>query len=414
MKVRPFRGIRPRADIIEKVNVPPYDTVERGEVRQFTKGNPQSFFHVSRADGDFDDSVGEYEDQVYRKAKDNFARFLRDGIYKQDKEPGYYLYSQTWQGRTQNGIYIAASCDDYAAGDIKKHELTRKDKEEDRTHHLLTLGINTGPVFLFFRDSPAYEGIIADMLATPPQYDFTDEHDVTNKLWHIADPEHIRSLNEFFAALPCMYIADGHHRAASAFNARKKLEAANPKHTGGEEYNFFLAVTFPGSHLRILPYNRLVTDLNGLTPDDLLKKIGERFDVAPTDKHDPDTGKSVVMYIDGKSYLLTPKAGSYDPNDAVGALDVSIMQNNLLAPILGIADPRTSKRVKFVGGRKGSAELRRAVDAGEAVAAFSMYPVTVEELMKIADSGMIMPPKSTWFEPKLRSGLVLHSIEKTG
>jgi uncharacterized protein (DUF1015 family) len=414
MKVHPFRGIRPRADLVEKVNVPPYDTVERAEVRQFTKGNPHSFFHVSRADGDFDDSVGEYEDKVYRKAKDNFARFLHDGIFRQDKEPGYYLYSQTWQGRTQNGIYIAASCDDYAEGDIKKHELTRKDKEEDRTHHLLTLGINTGPVFLFFKDSPVYEEIISDVLATPPEYHFTDEHEVTNKLWHIGDPEHIRRLSEFFTGLPCMYIADGHHRAASAFNARKKLEADNPAHNGTEEYNFFLAVTFPGSHLRILPYNRLVTGLNGMTADELLKKIGERFDISPTEKHDPEAGKSFVLYMDGKSYLISPKAGTYDTNDAVGSLDVSILQTNLLAPILGISDPRTSKQIKFVGGRKGSAELRRAVDAGEAAIAFSMYPVTVEELMQIADSGMIMPPKSTWFEPKLRSGLVLHGIEKTG
>ncbi|OHD56391.1 MAG: hypothetical protein A2Y33_00050 [Spirochaetes bacterium GWF1_51_8] len=409
MKVRPFRGLRPRAELIEKVNVPPYDVVDRDEVRQYIKDNPYSFFHVSRTDGDFDDSVSEHDDRVYEKGKEVFDKFLADGIYKQDVKPGYYLYSQTWHGRTQNGVFICASCDDYEAGTIKKHELTREDKEEDRTHHLLTLGLNTGPVFLFFKDSPVYEKIISSKLASAPEYSFADENGVTNKLWPIDGPE-AAELDAFFKKMDNLYIADGHHRAASAYNARKILAGKNPGHTGNEEYNYFLAVVFPGSHLRILPYNRLVLDLNGLTKDELLKKVSEKFDVVSTECHDPMKGKAAVMYIGGSAYLISPKPGTYDPDDAVGALDVSIIQNNILAPILGIDDPRTSKRIKFVGGRKGSAELKRAVDNGSAAVSFCLYPVTVEELMTIADRGEIMPPKSTWFEPKLRSGLVLHSI----
>lgn len=407
MTVKPFQGVRPEPKYAPIFNTPPYDVVERADVLKAVEKNALSFFHVTRADALLPVEQ-EHAQEAYQKALSNFQKFLTDGILFQDKTDCYYILSQTWQGRTQTGIYAAVSCQEYDNNLIKKHELTRKDKEEDRTNHILTTRADTGPVFLTYNPIEDFCALTAGVYDTEPDYELTDENDVLNKLWIISDKALVASIEAYFNRVPALYIADGHHRAASAVNVWKKQ--GKPTSADNKGCQYFLAVIFPSNELKILPYNRVVLDLNGLDEKALLEKVKEKFTVsADTSLESPKKGV-LKMYMNGAIYSLVPNKGTYPENDPQGNLDVSILQNNLLSPLLGIDDPRTSKRIKFVGGIKGTAELKRLVDAKEAAAAFSLYPVSLEELMAITDRGQIMPPKSTWFEPKLRDGLVVYTF----
>ena len=408
--IKPFRGFRPSGHA-DKIACPPYDVLNSAEARQMAAGNEYSFLHVDKPEIDLPEDTDLYAPEVYQKAKENLERFIQTGVLKQDPKDCFYLYAQTMNGRTQYGLVAAASCDEYDKGIVRKHELTRKDKEEDRTRHISTLSATTGPVFLTYPDRADINAKIAEIAAEFPVYDFTADDGIKHTLWVIDEPTDIKFLMDAFAQIPTLYIADGHHRSAAAANVARQRKAHNPKHTGQEKYNFFLSVIFPAGQLYVMDYNRLVKDLNGLTSEAFLKKISEKFDAAETGLEKPQKRHEFGMYLDGKWYTLTAKKGSFDASDPVAALDVSILQENLLSPILGIGDPRTDKRIDFVGGIRGIGELKKRVDGGEWKVAFSMFPTSMDELMKVADAHKIMPPKSTWFEPKLRSGLVIYKYE---
>ena len=408
--IKPFRGFRP-AGHADKIACPPYDVLNSAEARQMAAGNEHSFLHIDKPEIDLPEDTDLYAPEVYQKAKENLERFIQTGVLKQDAKDCFYLYAQTMDGRTQYGLVAAASCDEYDKGIVRKHELTRKDKEEDRTRHISALSATTGPVFLTYPDRKDINEKIAEIAAEFPVYDFTADDGIKHTLWVIDAPADIKFLMDAFAQIPTLYIADGHHRSAAAANVARQRKAHNPKHTGQEKYNFFLSVIFPAGQLYVMDYNRLVKDLNGLTSETFLKKISEKFDVAPTGLEKPQKRHEFGMYLDGKWYTLRAKKGSFDAADPVAALDVSILQENLLAPVLGIGDPRTDKRIDFVGGIRGIGELKKRVDSGAWKVAFSMFPTSMEELMKVADAHKIMPPKSTWFEPKLRSGLVVYKYE---
>lgn len=405
--VKPFRGYRPTAHV-EQLACPPYDVINSQEAREMAAGNALSFLHVEKPEIDLPESVDLYDAQVYAKGKENLEKFIADGTLKQDEKPCFYIYAQTMNGRTQYGLVAAVSAEEYDQAIIRRHELTRKDKEEDRTRHVDTLSATTGPVFLTYPDQPEMNQKVAEICAGTPTYKFTTSDGIGHSFWIVSDENTIEQIIRIFAKLPVLYIADGHHRSASAANVARKRKAANPNHTGQESYNFFQAVIFPASQLYIMDYNRLVKDLNGLTQAQFLEKIAEKFEVLPTGQAKPAARHQFGMYLGGKWYTLTAKAGAFNEQDPVDALDVSILQQNLLAPILGIGDPRTDKRISFVGGIRGLDELKKKVDNGDYQVAFSMYPTSIEELMKVADARLIMPPKSTWFEPKLRSGLVTY------
>ncbi len=408
--IKPFRGFRP-AGHADKIACPPYDVLNSAEARQMAAGNEHSFLHIDKPEIDLPEDTDLYAPEVYQKAKENLERSIQTGVLKQDAKDCFYLYAQTMDGRTQYGLVAAASCDEYDKGIVRKHELTRKDKEEDRTRHISALSATTGPVFLTYPDRKDINEKIAEIAAEFPVYDFTADDGIKHTLWVIDAPADIKFLMDAFAQIPTLYIADGHHRSAAAANVARQRKAHNPKHTGQEKYNFFLSVIFPAGQLYVMDYNRLVKDLNGLTSETFLKKISEKFDVAPTGLEKPQKRHEFGMYLDGKWYTLRAKKGSFDAADPVAALDVSILQENLLAPVLGIGDPRTDKRIDFVGGIRGIGELKKRVDSGAWKVAFSMFPTSMEELMKVADAHKIMPPKSTWFEPKLRSGLVVYKYE---
>ena len=408
--IKPFRGFRPSAHA-DKIACPPYDVINSAEARQMAQGNPYSFLHVDKPGIDLPEDVSLYAQEVYQKAKDNLEHFLQTGILKQDEKPCFYLYAQTMDGRTQYGLVAVASCEEYDKGIVRKHELTRKDKEDDRTRHVAALSATTGPVFLTYPARAEIDEKLAQIASEFPVYDFTAPDGIKHMFWVIDDLQDIRFLQNAFAQIPTLYIADGHHRSAAAANVARRRKAHNPKHTGQENYNFFLSVIFPANQLYVMDYNRLVKDLNGLSSAEFLGKIAENFDVAETGKEKPQKRNEFGMYLDGKWYTLTAKKGSFDDRDPVAALDVSILQENLLGPVLGIGDPRTDKRIDFVGGIRGIGELKKRVDSGKWKVAFSMYPTSMEELMKVADAHKIMPPKSTWFEPKLRSGLVIYKYE---
>ncbi len=408
--VKPFKGYRPTAHA-ERVACPPYDVINSQEAREMAAGNELSFLHVEKPEIDLPESVDLYDAQVYAKGKENLEKFIASGILKQDDKPCFYIYAQTMNGRTQYGLVAAVSAEEYDQAIIRRHELTRKDKEEDRTRHVDTLSATTGPVFLTYPDVPEMDEKVRALCATTPTYQFTTPDGIGHTLWVMDNPQDIADVQRIFAALPVLYIADGHHRSASAANVARKRKAANPHHTGQESYNFFQAVIFPSSQLYIMDYNRLVKDLNGLTQAQFMDKIAEKFDVLPTGQARPAARHEFGMYLAGKWYTLRAKEGTYNAADPVDALDVSILQQNLLAPVLGIGDPRTDKRINFVGGIRGLQELEKRVDSGSYTVAFSMYPTSIEELMKVADAQLIMPPKSTWFEPKLRSGLVTYKYE---
>lgn len=411
--LKAFKAIRPTAELADKVAALPYDVMDSDEAREMVKGNPYSFLHVDKAEIDLDPSIDHYDKIVYEKARDNMRGMINDGILQQDKNACLYIYKQMMNGRAQIGLVGCNSIDDYINNIIKKHEFTRADKEQDRINHVDYCNANTGPIFLTYRAKKSINDMVANWMANhKPVYDFVSEDSIGHTVWVIDEEAVINKLEAEFAAIDYLYIADGHHRSASAVKVGLKRREEFPNYKGDEEFNFFLSVLFPDEQLYIMDYNRVVKDLNGNSPEEFTNKIKVKFDVEehngdgpfkPTAKH------TFGMYLEGKWYKLTAKADAYNENDPVDRLDVSIMQNNLLSPILGIQDPRTDKRIDFVGGIRGLKELERRVDAGMKVA-FSMCPTTIDDLMSIADAGQVMPPKSTWFEPKLRSGLFIHEL----
>lgn len=410
---RPFKAVRPTPELASKVAALPYDVMNSKEAREMVVGNPYSFLHVDKAEIDLDPSINIYDEVVYEKAASNLRKMEEDGTYIQDAEPCYYIYQQIMDGRAQAGIVGCASIDDYLNNHVKKHELTRAEKEADRIHHVDTCDANTGPIFLTYRAKKEVSDVMKGWMKDhKPVYDFVAEDGITHTVWVIDDKKVVKALEEAFAKIPDFYIADGHHRAASAVRVGQRRRAANPNYKGDEEFNFFLAVLFPDSELKIMDYNRVCHDLNGLTKEQFMEKLGKVFEISEYTKGmcRPEERHTVGMYIDKKWYLLKAKEGVFDPKDPVDSLDVSILQKNVLTPILGIDDPRTSDRISFVGGIRGLGELVRLVDGGKAVA-FAMFPTGLDELMEIADTNNIMPPKSTWFEPKLRSGIFVHKLK---
>lgn len=412
-KVKPFRGLRPPKQFVEQVASKPYDVLSSEEARAEAEGNEKSLYHIIKPEIDFEPGTGEHEQKVYDKAVENFQKFQREGWLVQDEKEQYYLYAQTMDGRTQYGLVVGASVDDYLTGKIKKHELTRKEKEVDRMHHIEINNANIEPVFLSFPTNEVLERVIAQTAKTQPEYDFVSEDGIGHTLWCISDDAVINEITEAFAKIPYLYIADGHHRTAAAAHVGEEKAKADPNHTGKEEYNYLLAVCFPESHLKVMDYNRVVKDLNGLTDEEFLQKVGEKFVVEDkgTEIYRPAALHNFSLYLGGKWYSLTVKEGTYDDNDPIGVLDVKISSDYILRDILNIVDLRTDKRIDFVGGIRGLGELKDRVDSGEMKMALALYPVTMRQIIDIADSGNIMPPKATWFEPKLRSGLIIHKLD---
>lgn len=412
-KVKPFRGLRPPKQFVEQVASKPYDVLSSEEARAEAEGNEKSLYHIIKPEIDFEPGTGEHVQKVYDKAVENFQKFQREGWLVQDEKEQYYLYAQTMDGRTQYGLVVGASVDDYLTGKIKKHELTRKEKEVDRMHHIEINNANIEPVFLSFPTNEVLERVIAQTAKTQPEYDFVSEDGIGHTLWCISDDAVINEITEAFAKIPYLYIADGHHRTAAAAHVGEEKAKADPNHTGKEEYNYLLAVCFPESHLKVMDYNRVVKDLNGLTDEEFLQKLGEKFVVEDkgTEIYRPAALHNFSLYLGGKWYSLTAKEGTYDDNDPIGVLDVKISSDYILRDILNIVDLRTDKRIDFVGGIRGLGELKDRVDSGEMKMALALYPVTMRQIIDIADSGNIMPPKATWFEPKLRSGLIIHKLD---
>ena len=412
VRIKPFCGVRPPKEYASEVASRPYDVLNSVEAK--AEAGERSLLHIIKPEIDFEPIADEHSEQVYQKAMDNFKLWKERGWLQQDDEEHYYVYAQTMDGRTQYGIAMCCHFEDYLSGAIKKHELTRPDKEEDRMIHVRNQKANIEPVFFAYPDNAEVDAIVESVVnGNEPDYDFTAEDGFGHHFWVIRDAEKNRRLTELFAAIPALYVADGHHRTAAAARVGQECMQKNPNHTGEEEYCFFLAVTFPASHLRIIDYNRVVRDLNGLKPAELVEKLEEAFVVEKkgTEIYTPSALHNFAMYLDGEWYSLTAKAGTYDDEDPIGVLDVTVLSNLVLDKILGITDLRTSKRIDFVGGIRGLGELQKRVDSGEMKVAFALYPVSMQQLMDIADTGNIMPPKTTWFEPKLRSGVVIHSFE---
>ena len=421
MKVKPFRGIRPPKAIAKEVSSRPYDVLNSEEAAREAEGNPMSLYHIIKPEINFTPIADEHDERVYAKAAEEFKKFRSNGWLVQDEKEKYYVYAQTMNGRTQYGLVVAAWVEDYMEGRIKKHELTRKDKEEDRMKHVRVNNANIEPVFFAYPHRDDLDALVAKVCAGEPEYAFISDLDgFGHTFWVIDDEALIAKITEIFAQIPAMYIADGHHRSAAAALVGNEKKLQNPNHTGNEEYNYFLAVCFPDNQLNIIDYNRVVRDLNGLSEEEFLKAIKEDFDVqcyndemsATSSLNDvkPKALHNFSLYLGGEWYSLTAKEGRYDDADPIGVLDVTISSNLILDKILGIKDLRTDKRIDFVGGIRGLGELKRRVDSGEMKMALALYPVTMQQIIDIADSGNIMPPKTTWFEPKLRSGLIIHEL----
>lgn len=412
--VKPFRGIRPPKNLVEKIESYPYDVLSSEEARKSASDNEMSFYHVNMPEINFPDDVVAEDPRVYEEARKQFKSFLDKGWLKQDSDEYYYLYAQSLSpDKTQYGLVVAASASDYHKGVIKRHELTRREKEDDRMRHVLATDANVGPAFFAYPDNDTLNSIISRYAHTEPEYDFVAPEDgFRHRFWVINNSEDIATITQEFAKMPALYIADGHHRSAAAVRVADEKAKANPQNTGKEEYNFFMAVCFPASELTILDYNRVVKDLNGMSTEDFLKALGKDFVVTQvgTDEYRPRHRHEFSLYVDGSWYSLTARPGTYDDNDPIGSLDVDISSRLILDKLMGIKDLRSDKRVDFVGGLRGLKELKNRVDSGEMRWALALYPVSMEEIMKIADSGNIMPPKATWFEPKLRSGLVIHKL----
>ena len=412
VRIKPFRGIRPPKEYAAEVASRPYDVLNSVEAK--AEATERSLLHIIKPEIDFDPIADEHSQQVYDKAVENFRKWRAEGWLRQDPEEYYYIYAQTMDGRTQYGLAMCCHFEDYLSGAIKKHELTRTDKEEDRMIHVRNQKANIEPVFFAYPDNAEINEIVADVVKNnPPEYDFTAEDGFGHHFWVIRDRKTIDRITEIFAGIPALYVADGHHRTAAAARVGAEFRAKNPHHTGNEEYCYFLAVTFPANQLRIIDYNRVVKDLNGMTPEELLKRLEENFVVEDkgTETYHPTGLHNFSMYLAGHWYSLTAKKGTYDDNDPIGVLDVTISSRCILNELLGIKDLRSDKRIDFVGGIRGLGELKRRVDSGEMQVALALYPVSMKQLMDIADSGNIMPPKTTWFEPKLRSGLVIHKLD---
>jgi len=414
MIVKPFKGIRPPRDLVELVASRPYDVLSSDEARREAEGNDKSLYHIIKPEIDFPVGTDEHDPRVYDRAVENFHKFIANRWLVQDAREHYYIYAQTMNGKTQYGLVVCAGVDDYMNGKIKKHELTRRDKEEDRMKHVRVNNANIEPVFFAYRDDNELNDIVLRYANTTPEYDFTTHTDnFRHQFWIVGDDEDIRLISARFAAITEMYIADGHHRSAAAALVGAEKARQNPHHRGDEEYNYFMAVCFPASQLTIIDYNRVVKDLNGLSDEAFLQALTKNFDIVPkgSEIFKPSRLHEFSLYLNGQWYALTAKAGTYDDNDPIGTLDVTVSSRLILDEILGIKDLRTDKRIDFVGGIRGLGELKRRVDSGEMKAALALYPVTMQQLINIADTGNIMPPKTTWFEPKLRSGLVIHSLE---
>lgn len=407
--IRAFRAERPTKENAADVSAVPYDVVNTTEARALAAGNPLSFLHVSRPEIDLPDGTDIYADEVYAKARENYDRLRRAAPLATEAAPSLYVYAQRMGDHEQTGLAACCSIDEYDSDIVRKHERTRKDKEDDRTRHMITIGAQTGPVFLTYRGRDQINAIIARAKQSDPVSDFTAADGVAHTIWRVADAD-VEALIAEFKQVPLLYIADGHHRAASAGRARAALRDRNPDHTGDEEYNYFLTVLFPADQLQILSYNRTVKDLHGLTAGEFLDRLAEAFTVSASETPVPAHKGEIMMYLEGRWHRLTVPADSRDAANPIAALDVSVLQERVLDPLLGIKDVRTDKRIDFVGGIRGPAALEQAVTEGRAAVAFSLYPVTVDELMAIADANEIMPPKSTWFEPKLRDGLLSHLI----
>ena len=411
--IKPFRGIRPPKQYVEEVESRPYDVLNSEEARAEAGDNEKSLYHIIKPEIDFEEGTSEYDPRVYEKAAENFQNFQDKGWLVQDNKENYYIYAQTMNGKTQYGLVVGAFVDDYMNGTIKKHELTRRDKEEDRMKHVRVNNANIEPVFFAYPDNKVLDNLICRYAATEPEYDFIAPVDgFGHKFWIISDDNDIATITEEFKKMPALYIADGHHRSAAAALVGAEKAKLNPNHRGDEEYNYFMAVCFQASQLTILDYNRVVKDLNGLTSEEFLKRLSDNFDVTDkgTDIYKPDQLHEFSLYLDSHWYSLMAKEGTYDNSDPIGVLDVDISSRLILDEILNIKDLRSSQRIDFVGGLRGLAELKRRVDSGEMRAALALYPVSMQQIMDIADSGKIMPPKATWFEPKLRSGLVIHKL----
>ena len=411
-KVKPFKGIRPPRQMVEEMASRPYDVLNSSEARTEADGNPKSLYHIIKPEIDFEPGTDEHDPRVYDRAVANFHNFLVKGWLVKDEKPHYYIYAQTMDGRTQYGIVLAAWVDDYMNGRIKKHELTRRDKEEDRMKHVRVNNANIEHVFFAFPDNEVLAEVITSVTKNEPEYDFVAPDGFGHTFWVVDESLNDR-ITEAFDKIPYLYIADGHHRTAAAALVGAEKAKANPNHKGDEEYNYFLAVAFPASHLKIIDYNRVVKDLNGLTPEQFLDKLRENFTVEDmgTEIYHPKALHNFSLYLDGRWYSLTALPGRFNDADPIGVLDVTISSDLILRDILGITDLRSDKRIDFVGGIRGLGELKRRVDSGEMAVALALYPVSMKQLMDIADTGNIMPPKTTWFEPKLRSGLVIHSLE---
>lgn len=411
MKIKPFAGVRPPKELAAEVASRPYDVLNSVEAKN--EAGEKSLLHIIKPEIDFDPIADEHSQPVYDKAVENFKLWQARGWLVQDDKEMYYIYAQTMDGRTQYGLVAAANVDDYMSGKIKKHELTRKDKEEDRMIHVRIQNANIEPVFFAYPDIAEMNEIVSNFVANnAPEYDFVAEDGFGHKFWAIRDDATNARITEIFAEIPALYVSDGHHRTAAAALVGAEKRAANPNHTGTEEYNYFLAVIFPESQLKVIDYNRVVRDLNGLTANEFLGRLSESFDVTDmgTEIYAPNALHNFGMYLGGHWYSLTAKPGTYNDNDPIGVLDVTVLSNLVFDKILNLGDLRTSKRIDFVGGIRGLGELQKRVDSGEMVAAFAMYPVTMRQIIDIADTGNIMPPKTTWFEPKLRSGLVIHKL----
>lgn len=413
MVIKPFKGIRPPKDLVTEVSSRPYDVLNSEEAAREAAGNERSLYHIIKPEINFSPILDEHDERVYQSAVEQFQLFQKKGWLIQDEKEQYYVYAQTMDGRTQYGLVVAAWVEDYMQGRIKKHELTRKDKEEDRMRHVRINNANIEPVFFAYPHQDELDEMIARVTATEPEYDFISELDgFGHTFWVIEDESMIERITQIFKEIPAMYIADGHHRSAAAALVGNEKKLQNPNHTGNEEYNYFLAVCFPDNQLKVMDYNRVVKDLNGLTDRQFLTKLSEDFIIEPKgcEVYTPNALHNFSLYLNGEWYSLTAMPGRYNDQDPIGVLDVDISSRLILDKILGIKDLRTDKRIDFVGGIRGLGELKRRVDSGEMAVALALYPVTMQQIIDIADSGKIMPPKTTWFEPKLRSGLVIHSL----
>ena len=411
MKIKPFAGIRPPKDLVSEVASRPYDVLNSVEAK--AEAGEKSLLHIIKPEIDFEPIADEHEQKTYDKAVENFKKWQENGWLVQDDKEMYYIYAQTMDGRTQYGLVAAANVDDYMTGKIKKHELTRKDKEDDRMVHVRIQSANLEPVFFAYPDVAEMNKIVEDIVSNnAPEYDFVAEDGFGHKFWKIEDDAINARITEIFANVPAFYVADGHHRTAAAARVGAERREQNQNHTGNEEYNYFLAVIFPESQLKVIDYNRVVKDLNGLSESEFIEKLSESFDVVEmgTEIYHPNKLHNFAMYLAGKWYSLTAKDGTYNDNDPIGVLDVTVLSNLVFDKILNLGDLRTSKRIDFVGGIRGLGELQKRVDSGEMAVAFALYPVTMRQIIDIADTGNIMPPKTTWFEPKLRSGIVIHKF----